>query len=53
VQEIEAVAGYRPAAGQIVKFSHETTHSQYGNYPVRTLAVPYVIAIHRLALAGR
>jgi hypothetical protein len=53
VQEIETVAGFRPGAGQIIKLSYETAHSQYTNYPDRTLALQFVTAIHPLAFAGR
>ncbi len=52
VEEIEAVAGYRPGAGQIIKLSYETAHSDYVNYPNRTLALQFVTAIHPLAFAG-
>jgi len=52
VQEIEVVAGYRPAAGQIVKLSYETMHSQTEDVPDRTLSLQFVLAFHPLAFAG-
>jgi hypothetical protein len=52
VQAIEAVAGYRPGPGQIVKLSYETTLSQFVNYPNRTLSIQFVMAIRPLAFAG-
>ena len=52
-QEIEAVAGYRPGVGQIIKVSYETAHSDTTSIPDRTLAVQFVTAIHPLAFAGR
>jgi hypothetical protein len=51
VQTIEAAAGFRPATGQIVKISYETSHNQFGAFPDRTLAVEYVTSIHPLVLA--
>jgi hypothetical protein len=50
-QEIELVAGYRPAAGQIVKLSYETLRNQVGDFPNRTLSLQYVMALHPLAFA--
>ena len=52
VQEIEVAAGYRPAAGQIVKLSYETMHSQTEDVPDRTLSLQFVLAFHPLAFAG-
>ena len=53
IEEIEAVAGYRPGAAEIIKVSYETAVRQYGSYPDRTLAIQFVTAIHPLAFAGR
>ncbi len=50
-QEIEAVAGYRPAPGQIIKLSYETMRNQVGDFPARTLSLQFVMAIHPLAFA--
>lgn len=52
VQSVETVVGFRPAAGQILKISYETKHSEYVAVPNRTFAVQYVIAIHPLVFAG-
>jgi hypothetical protein len=53
VQSVETALGYRLAAGQIVKFSYETTHIENNNLPNRTLAVQYVLSVHPLAFTGR
>jgi len=52
-QVIETAAGYRPGAGQLVKLSYETTHSDTVSAPNRTLAIQFVTTIHPLAFAGR
>jgi hypothetical protein len=52
-QVMEAVAGYRLGARQIIKLSYETAHSEFPGAPDRTLAVQFVTAIHPLAFAGR
>ena len=51
-QQIEVAAGYRPGAGQIIKVSYETLHSEFSSAADRTLAVQFVMAIHPLAFAG-
>jgi hypothetical protein len=52
-QVVEAVAGYRPGAGQIIKLSYETAHSEFPSAPDRTLAIQFVTTIHPLAFARR
>lgn len=52
-QVVEAAAGYRPGAGQLIKVSYETTHSEKRNEPDRTLAIQFVTAIHPLAFTRR
>ncbi|HVW11046.1 MAG TPA: hypothetical protein VHC90_20820 [Bryobacteraceae bacterium] len=52
-QVVEAAAGYRPGARQLIKISYETTHSETNPGPNRTLAIQFVTAIHPLAFAGR
>ncbi len=51
-QEMEAVAGYRPGPGQIIKLSYETVHSETRDLPNRTLAVQFVTSFHPLSFAG-
>jgi hypothetical protein len=52
-QQIETVAAYRPGAGQLIKISYETAHSETISAPNRTLAIQFVTTIHPLAFAGR
>lgn len=52
-QQVEAVAAYRPGAGQLIKISYETAHSELITRPNRTLAIQFVTAIRPLAFAGR
>ncbi len=51
-QVIETAAGYRPGAGQLIKISYETAHSDTVSAANRTLAIQFVTTIHPLAFAG-
>ena len=46
---IEAAAGYRPGANQLIKIDYEFNHGLDGNY--NTEAIQYVVTLHPISLA--